>query len=69
MDQVRDISMTQKMGRHIGIEAIGDVITVDAFLPRLRLELLFDCLTVDIPIDRSLLGAADFDIVPNALKL
>ena len=53
MNQVRDVGMPQQMGRHIEIEAIGDVIPVDAFLPRLRFELLFDCLSVDIPINRS----------------
>lgn len=55
VDQVRNIGMPQKMRRHVEIQAIGDVIPIDAFLPRLRLELLFDCLTVDVPIDRSLL--------------
>ena len=69
MDQVRDVGMPQQMRRHIEIEAISDVIPVDTFLPRLRFELLFDCLSVDIPINRSLLGTADFDVVPNALKL
>ena len=59
VDQVRNIGMPQKMRRHVEIQAIGDVIPIDAFLPRLRLELLFDCLTVAVPIDRSLLCAAD----------
>jgi len=69
MNQVRDIGMPQKVRRHIEVQTIGDVISVDAFLPWLRLELLFDCLTVDVPIDRPLLCAADFNIIPNALKL
>ena len=69
MDKVRDIGMPQNVRRHIEVQTIGDVISVDAFLPRLRLELLFDCLTVDVPIDCTLLCASDFYIIPNALKL
>ena len=48
----------------VKVQAVGDIIPIDAFLPRLRLELLFDGLPVDVPIYRALLGAADFDIVP-----
>ena len=69
MDQIRDISMPKKMGCHIEIQTIGDMVPVDTFLPWLRLELLFDCLTVDVSVERPFLGAADFNIVPNALEL
>ena len=69
MDQVCDVGMAQKMRGHVKVQAVGDVIPVDAFLPRLRLELLFDGLPVDIPVERAFFGAAYLDIVPNTLKL
>ena len=69
IDQVGNIGVTQLMRRYCEVQAVHDIFPVYAFLPRLRLKLLSDRLSVHVFVQCAFFGAADLDIIPDPDKL
>ena len=64
MNQIRDISVPEKMWCHIEIQCIVDALVRSASLTKLRWNGVVDFFAIDIPIDFSFLNPADCNVVP-----
>ena len=69
MYKIGDIRVPKLMRCHLKIQAINQILTVDAFLPKFRFELFLDRLTIHIPRKGPFFSAANLDIIPDPDKL
>ena len=69
MDQVRDVGMTQLMGRYLKVQTVYNFSVVDRFLTQYRLHCMGDFLSVHIRVVGALFRGAGDDILPDMLEL